>query len=60
VGVGERVGGGLLDRDAGLEPAPGAGESGVEGVDRGDACLDPGGAGVGVAALAVECTHTIR
>jgi len=40
VGVGERVGGGLLDRDAGLEPAPGAGELGVEGVD-------PGGAGAG-------------
>jgi len=49
-GVGERDGGGLLDRDAGLEPAPGASELGIEGLDRGDAGVDPGGPGAGVAA----------
>jgi len=40
----------LLDCDAGLEPAPGASELGVESLERGDTGVDAGGPGVGVAA----------
>jgi len=42
VGAGDRGGGGLLDRDAGLEPGPRTSEFDVKGLEGGDAGLEAG------------------